>query len=394
MKWTRNGTEEITANKGRIHIEESRAGPGLALVFESIETKDKGNYTCKAMVDGKEVQASFVLIVIKPIKFADTATVQTVSEYQNVVVPCEVDGDPEPEINWTVNGKLPQGPKYKVVADGLCIENVTLEDKGEYKCRAYQLSSVKSNVLVRTIILNIEHKPVWRGEEGYEKSYAFISGTANLTCEVTAEPKPKFEWLKGSKTLKSQENATIFQEEFRTILQVQVSSKNAFGDYICKASNSLGKMEQVITLIEVSKPAVPKMSVRGARHDSVQIDIEGPENEELGTLGYRVQYLKRQEMHKGWDSAQEVKFNKAESPYILSGLSQNTQYVVRVATWNAAGFSDYTQERSFSTEKIHADPVTGSTNSAISVSLKASQLITIIAVHNIISVTSELKHNL
>jgi hypothetical protein len=48
----------------RIHIEESRAGRGIALIFEAIETKDKGNYICKATVDGKEVQASFTLIVI------------------------------------------------------------------------------------------------------------------------------------------------------------------------------------------------------------------------------------------------------------------------------------------------------------------------------------------
>jgi hypothetical protein len=82
---------------------------------------------------------------------------------------------------------------------------------------------------------------------------------------------------------------------------------------MCKASNSLGEMEQVISLIESSKPAVPGMSVHGARHDSVQIDIEGPENEELVIIGYRVQYLRRQELNKGWDSAHEVEFYKGMS---------------------------------------------------------------------------------
>jgi hypothetical protein len=50
-----------------------------------------------------------ICMVLEPIKFVDTATVQTASEYQNVVVRCEVDGDPEPTIKWTVKGKLPQG---------------------------------------------------------------------------------------------------------------------------------------------------------------------------------------------------------------------------------------------------------------------------------------------
>jgi hypothetical protein len=69
-------------------------------------------------------------------------------------------------------------------------------------------------------------KPVWRGKEGSEKSYAFINGTSNLTCEVSAEPEPKFEWLKANKTLKSQEIITISKDKFRTILQVHPLRKH------------------------------------------------------------------------------------------------------------------------------------------------------------------------
>jgi hypothetical protein len=95
--------------------------------------------------------------------------------------------------------------------------------------------------------------------------------------------------------------------------QLNVSRKNVFGDYVCRASNGLGKMEHMITLMEGSKPAVPNVSVHKARHDSVQIDIEGPLNEEMDILGYRVQYLRRQELNKGWDSAQVKEFNKGKS---------------------------------------------------------------------------------
>ncbi|GFG35621.1 hypothetical protein Cfor_02544, partial [Coptotermes formosanus] len=394
MKWTRDSKQHITANKGRIHVEPSRKGHGLALSFANIESQDKGNYTCKAKVDNREVQASFRLIVIKPIRFVDTATVQTASENQNVLVPCEVDGDPQPTVVWTVNSKTVEGPKYEVVADGLYIYNVTLEDKGEYSCRAFQVSSTKSEALNRTVILNVEHKPVWRGKEGSDKAYAFITGTVNLTCAVSAEPRPKFEWLKSNKMFVSQKNATIFDEELNTTLQLNVSSKKVFGDYMCRASNRLGKMEHVITLKEGSKPAVPTVSVHGAKHDSVQIDIEGPQNEKMDILGYRVQYLRRQELNKGWDSAQVKEFNKGESPYNLSGLSQNTHYTVRVAARNAAGFSDYTKESSFTTHKIQADPVTRSTSTAIYMSPRACQLIMIIAFHNIISMSGELYHNL
>jgi hypothetical protein len=67
---------------------------------------------------------------------------------------------------------------------------------------------------------------------------------------------------------------------------------------------------------------------------------------------------------------------------------------LRVAAWNAAGFSDYTEERPFATDKTPAVSDTDSTNTANFVSSKASQLIAIIAVHNIICITTELKHSL
>jgi hypothetical protein len=67
-------------------------------------------------------------------------------------------------------------------------------------------------------------KPVWRGKEGSDKTYAFITGTANLTCLVTAEPKPKFEWFKSKKLLVAQQNATIFEGELNSTLQVYLYS--------------------------------------------------------------------------------------------------------------------------------------------------------------------------
>jgi hypothetical protein len=79
----------------------------------------------------------------------------------------------------------------------------------------------------------------------------------------------------------------------------------------------------VITLLKSSKPAVPEMAIREARHDSVKIDIEGPENEELRILGYRVQYIRRQELKKGWNSSEVVEFDKGKC---MSSQHQFTLY--------------------------------------------------------------------
>jgi hypothetical protein len=73
--------------------------------------------------------------------------------------------------------------------------------------------------------------------------------------------------------------------------------------------------------MEGPKPAVPKVSVHRAKHDSVQIDIEGPQNEKMDILGYRVQYLRKQELNKGWDSALVQEFNKGKSMSKSSNLT-------------------------------------------------------------------------
>lgn len=67
---------------------------------------------------------------------------------------------------------------------------------------------------------------------------------------------------------------------------------------------------------------------------------------------------------------------------------------MRVASRNAAGFSDYTKESSFTTDKIHADPVTGSASTATYVSSGATQIIGVIVLHHIVAMIVELKHNL
>lgn len=48
--------------------------------------------------------------------------------------------------------------RYAVVPEGLRIKNVSLEDRGTYTCRAYQVSQVTSMYEDRNIKLNVQRK--------------------------------------------------------------------------------------------------------------------------------------------------------------------------------------------------------------------------------------------
>ena len=48
----------------RVHVEESADGRGRDLVFRSIQVDDEGEYSCEAIIDGKNEKKIFYLKVI------------------------------------------------------------------------------------------------------------------------------------------------------------------------------------------------------------------------------------------------------------------------------------------------------------------------------------------
>lgn len=103
-------------------------------------------------------------------------------ENQDVTIPCEVSGFPEPTVHWYFNGlsmmekligKLysclkyfndeylnndnftAEETKYKKLEDGLFIRNANRTDSGEYTCKAFQISEIMTNVEEQTVRLNV-----------------------------------------------------------------------------------------------------------------------------------------------------------------------------------------------------------------------------------------------
>ncbi|KAG8227330.1 hypothetical protein J437_LFUL006288, partial [Ladona fulva] len=191
IMWTTfNGThsQQITVGKGRIHVEDSRGGRGVNLIFESIERKDRGEYTCSATIDSVEIKETFRLVVIKPITFVDTPTVQVAKENQEeFAIRCEVDGDPEPTIVWSRKGK-PLNDKPR---------------RGAYKANGFDEEEHMGD----------------SGEASSSQAWGYVGGKVNLTCEAIAEPEADFHWLKGNFTILSDKDTEIIDLKHQSILQ-------------------------------------------------------------------------------------------------------------------------------------------------------------------------------
>lgn len=141
-------------------------------------------------------------------------------------------------------------------------------------------------------------------------------------------------------------------------LQVLVKSKDDYGIYKCRAHNALGRKEHVIDLIEGIKPEVPqKFALRGLSSNTFDIDVGAKRDlknfHKMDITGYRFEIIQKDifiENGENWSRSWIKDFAVADgATYLLAPLSANTTYMVRVASRNVAGFSDWSETKEFAT---------------------------------------------
>nr|XP_045615517.1 neural cell adhesion molecule 2-like isoform X2 [Procambarus clarkii] len=382
VMWTGPEGQQITNYKGRIHVEDGQNGhKGVDLVFDNITRKDRGVYTCSANVDGIEESQSFKLCVYKRLDFQDTLAVQFLEEGLSSELHCDVDGDPTPRVSWRVRErKIANGDKYEVSSErpnNLIVHNVTLDDAGEYKCVALQLSEHISDFKDFIVNVKVHHKPQWL-EDRMDQAYSYMMGEVNLTCEAVAEPQANFTWIKENKIITPSDTVQIFNDDHKSTLQLTVTGPEMFGDYLCKAENKLGTLERAIILEKGAKPAVPTAKVTHADVNALHLSLSAKNHPKMPILAYRVQYKIPGD---DWKFAQAMEFKKGDS-YIINSLTDDTLYVLRASAKNAAGYSDFSSEVMEKTKKVQAETIhsgssiaLGSSSAAILFSLAFSAIL-------------------
>ncbi|ROT67234.1 hypothetical protein C7M84_014673 [Penaeus vannamei] len=218
----------------------------------------------------------------------------------------------------------------------LIVRNATLEDAGQYKCVALQLSNYTSEV--KDLVIEVKVHP-----------YGYVTGDVNLTCEAVAEPHANFTWIKDDQVIEPNETVQIINEDHKSVLRLKVTDVDMFGDYVCKAENKLGTLERVIILEEGKKPAVPSAKVTETEVNAIHLKLDANNHPDMPILAFRVQYKTAGD---NWINAQSMEFKKGD-PYVINSLAGDTLYVLRASAKNAAGYSDFSSDFMERTKKIH-----------------------------------------
>uniref|UniRef100_A0A8C2G786 Obscurin-like protein 1 n=1 Tax=Cyprinus carpio TaxID=7962 RepID=A0A8C2G786_CYPCA len=177
----------------------------------------------------------------------------------DAVLKCQIGGDPQPDVIWERKNEsiLPDG-RYRITQDGkvysLYISGVTMEDAGQYICRAnnnigetYAAATLKiinqqqdgvPRFLIKPLSLRVD-----RGED------------AAFSCKLSGDPLPQVVWEKDGKQLNEIYESSHYHvgQQDGGWFQLKIFRTRApdGGVYMCKAVNKYGEaMTGAVLLVE------------------------------------------------------------------------------------------------------------------------------------------------
>ncbi|XP_038666627.1 neural cell adhesion molecule L1-like protein isoform X4 [Scyliorhinus canicula] len=228
---------------------------------------DAGKYECKAENVINAVKHTFSVTVEASPYWIKKPRNKVYFSEENAELECEIGGQPQPQVQWKVNGKPLNGTKSatnrKVSPGVITLTNLQLNDSMIYQCEA---SNEHGSILANAIVNVLNLAPMMLTPE--DQKYIAVEGKiAHLHCKVFGSPSPTVFWLK-----EDMETALEGQNYFvhnNGTLEIKDVQREDGGFYTCWATNILGNgtttsMLEVRVATEIVVPPADLMIQKSA----------------------------------------------------------------------------------------------------------------------------------
>ncbi|XP_045080728.1 obscurin isoform X16 [Coregonus clupeaformis] len=174
---------------------------------------------------------------------------------KDATLSCTIVGNPTLMITWEKEKlRLTSGGRFKMVDDGnvyrLTIYDLTLEDSGQYMCRAK--NNVGEAYACVTLHVGLPQEMVERAPVFMVKPTSArvgLGGDVVFHCRVAAYPEPKFDWDKDGRYLAETNRIKVTSDGDSSSLRIQSVRSLDSGTYTCRAQNSVGRSNSAAALV-------------------------------------------------------------------------------------------------------------------------------------------------
>ncbi|XP_072435441.1 myosin light chain kinase, smooth muscle-like [Chiloscyllium punctatum] len=270
VKWTKNGV--LLNQTGGLEMYEK---DGIQfLCISSVNMADSGSYSCTVTNRRGQLSRNWTLSVTGskeeevPPFFTNVLKECRVSEGEDFVLQCSVDGKPQPRITWLVNDTPIQYAHSSFENDiaKLYIQDALPEDDAIYTCVAenkFGRTSCCAKVTVK------EKKTAKKTEstsvEDSKRTFAPIilkeltdlqvmdGSQVRMTVEVAGNPPPEIIWLHNGKEIQESEDFQFEKNGNEFSLFIQEVFPEDTGKYTCEAWNDFGEAQSQ-AILTVQEP--------------------------------------------------------------------------------------------------------------------------------------------
>ncbi|XP_067377843.1 hemicentin-1 isoform X1 [Channa argus] len=230
VSWKRNGTPlDVSQLPGAYKLLSSGS---LLLLAPSSE--DQGYFECTAINDVGEERRVIEVNVQVPPSIEDDITTVTALKMSPVVLPCHVQGSPQPTVTWTKAGANlgSRGGSYRVRPTGvLDITAAVPSHAGRYTCSARNPAGVAHKHISLTVQEPPEIRPM-----AEEVQVVLHHGTV-LPCEAQGFPRPSITWQREGVPIAAGHRLAVLSNGALKFSRVTLGDA---GTYQCLAKNDAG----------------------------------------------------------------------------------------------------------------------------------------------------------